>query len=202
MDPDFDNPYAAPSAKPGHGLAPEASGPLMIMGKDLLVPDGTTLPPLCVKTGQPVHDPAIVKKFYSAPNWVILTVLISPLLLLILYYIFRRKAKIAYYLDGEVRSRARNASLICGLVILAAIGAFVAAGALEEAWPILIGLALLLIVAPAIYFTSIRTVYSHRVENGYVWLRGVPPQVLTALVAASRGEKVDFGPFSQPDWLR
>lgn len=99
-----DNPFSAPSANPTGG--PIATGSSAYSEGDLLVTELTAeLPLVCAKCG--THDDVqhVRLKAQWVPFWVRLTILASPLVMLILWFIFRKRCDVQVGLCDKHRSQ-------------------------------------------------------------------------------------------------
>ena len=124
------NPYAAPVAQALPPLLPTtASGYFYRDDKYLVVSNHADLPHRCVLTNQPVAPDGWRKPVAIAwtPPWVFVTVLAGALVALILILVLQKKAKITYSLSPEGRGRIQKKKMIGWLLLLVAIGLFVAA---------------------------------------------------------------------------
>ncbi len=75
-------PVAAPGA--GHGSVPRVDG------NCLVVASRTVLPPVCVKTNQPVsEDDLVCRDLRWCSPWILLLILLSGLLLILVYFLAR-----------------------------------------------------------------------------------------------------------------
>lgn len=181
-----DNPYAAPDAEFARHRDPESAGPLEISGKDLIVPIGAVLPPLCVKTGRPIPGPPIIRNVFWTPLWIIFLIALYWPVGLLVFLFAHRKGKIAYRLAPEVRRRARIATIINALLITTSAAACALVIATANYWLAPLAVAPL-IPAAYIYVNNIQTIHAARIERGHIRLRGMTPEVLDAMMAASAG---------------
>lgn len=116
------NPYAPPSAD--WVSAPAGVGPGMqqwwFEGETLVVPKGGTLPlDRCVKFGTPADDKPVTRTVQWMHPLIALSVLISPLIMIILYFIFRKTGQITYGQSEQLRKRrSLGLALILGPLLL------------------------------------------------------------------------------------
>lgn len=81
---------------------------LFVDGKRLVVPDGGRLPPICVRTAQPVTDADMVRKvFYWAPPWTALLIFFGGIIGLAAYFFLRKKCTITYGVHRSIRNKYR-----------------------------------------------------------------------------------------------
>lgn len=84
-----------------------ASGRCLSMAKRLVVPDGARLPPICVRTAQPVTERDIARKiFYWAPPAMGFLVLLG-VPGLIAYFVMRKKCTVTYAVHRSIRNKYR-----------------------------------------------------------------------------------------------
>lgn len=88
-------------------------------GKILVVPTGASLPPMCVKCGQPVSGQYLNKNFSWHPSWVYLLILIGLLFYIILALVLRKTARVAIPFCHEHRSRRTNMYIIATVLLIA-----------------------------------------------------------------------------------
>jgi len=129
------NPFAAPmSSGPSGGVGGLLVGEAWSDGPLLVTNVIATLPDACVKCNQPAQH-RVKTTLQWVPLWVRLSLLLSPLMMLVLYLIFRRPATVDFGLCEEhfrqrnVARVAGGVSLGVGLVLL--FGGFLAIDALE-----------------------------------------------------------------------
>ncbi|MCA9060413.1 MAG: hypothetical protein KDA85_18010 [Planctomycetaceae bacterium] len=111
------NPYAAPDHLAIAGSDPRITveGNLIVGGKHM------ELPPICVVTGETEDLVSYQKKLTFAPGWVYVGLLINLIVLIILYFAFRKQNSIHYYVSRQVHNKKRNRKLIGVLLLLALI---------------------------------------------------------------------------------
>lgn len=117
------NPYAAPGTDV---LTPSKTTGVYVDGDLLVCPANTELPKICVKTGKEVSvSKSTGKKFkkdiYWCPPWVLISFLIAGLLTLILYFCFRKKLHIEYYMSYEAADKYSTKKKIIGLLCAACV---------------------------------------------------------------------------------
>ncbi len=106
------NPYAPPKSDWVHAPSPSSLAPQQwwFEGDQLVVLRGASLPAdLCVKTGQPTGDSAPIKRKVQWVHPLVAISVISPIIFLILYLIFRKQAELSYGVSPEFRQRRKIA---------------------------------------------------------------------------------------------
>ena len=144
----------------------------MVDGKCLVVASGTTLPPICVKTSQPVPESALVcRHFHWCSPWVGLLVLLSGLLLVLVYFVLRKKCTITFGLQPHLRKKYHRRML---LKVVSAIVLFFAipfSVAIEPTVLPIITLVLFLVAIVSLFIGNAPlSVVKYR--NGMFWIRG------------------------------
>ncbi len=94
-----------------------APGSIYRSGNQLEVSQGAVLPPYCVKCGQPSEGEPIARVFQWHPQWVYVTVLVSPIIYLIIALIVRKKINLDVPLCADHKSQ-RTKNLWIGLLLL------------------------------------------------------------------------------------
>ena len=130
------NPYQAPVDLAG-ALAYDAARKFYREGDFLVVRDGAELPNRCIHTNEEVPPSGWRKKKQIAwtPQWVIVMILFSPLVLLLLALLVQKKAKIIYSMSPTARKRLVRKRLIwlgifaLGVVIAVIGGTFLSSDA-------------------------------------------------------------------------
>jgi hypothetical protein len=127
------NPYAPPKSDWVDAPNPAALMPQQwwFEGETLVVLRSGSLPTdLCVKTGQPTQLPPVQRTLQWVHPLVAISV-ISPIIFIILYFIFRKTAKLTYAISPEFVSRRRTGlALIFAPLGLFALALFSENGAL------------------------------------------------------------------------
>jgi hypothetical protein len=118
------NPYAPPKSDWVHAPSPAALMPQQwwFEGDTLVVLRGASLPTdLCVKTGQPTQlEPK--KKTLQWVHPLVAISVISPIIFVILYFVFRKTAELTYAVSPEFMKRRRiGLAAILGSIALLVI---------------------------------------------------------------------------------
>lgn len=187
------NPYASPVVPAGYGAYAPPQQPglegLWRQGNTLVMHKMAPLPPICVKSNQ--HAKQWLKRNLQWHNpWVGLTVLISPLIYIIVALIVTKRATIHIGLSEEWFARRKTRMLIAWGIALAgfALGGFgiwiANQPGIEGPGVLLIVLALFQVIGALIYGQyACRLVYPSRIDDSYVWLKGVDAGFLDRLPA-------------------
>lgn len=114
------NPYQPPRDDETRGASAPGSGSFRIIdGDTLVVRKGTALPPICLWNGEPCSDSPRLTTFSWAPTWVWIFI-VSPLLLMIVYLLARKRGQVSYFLGPEAqRLRKQGVRLVAGALLLA-----------------------------------------------------------------------------------
>ena len=109
-----ENPYQSPSIladplSPARAASPSAAPTPRAEGNLLIIRDGDVLPRRCVKTNQPVSVVEVrTKEFTWCSPLVGLLILLSGPLLIIVYFLARKRFYLTFGLSDDVRRRYRN----------------------------------------------------------------------------------------------
>ena len=184
------NPYASP-VMPAAFMAPQQPGleGLWRQGNTLIMHKQAPLPPICVKSNQLATQWLKRKVQWHSP-WVGLTVLISPLIYIIVALIVTKRATIHIGLTEEWFARRRTRMLIAWGIALAGLCLMVL-GIAVAGRPGLDGVGIITVLLSVILFISAgvygqyacRLVYPSRIDETFVWLKGVNPDFLDRLPA-------------------
>lgn len=118
------NPYEPPAAGESNATEPVvvrghvANGALHLVNGDTLVAEkGSTLPPLCLWNGERCSEGRKTTNFAWAPGWIWIFV-VSPLLLLIVYLLARKRGELSYCLGTTAQGRQRQVRWLLGGAVL------------------------------------------------------------------------------------
>jgi hypothetical protein len=187
------DPYAAPTARI---LGHTRSGRMRIEGKCLVAPLGATLPPICVITGKPQVLPGSrqSKTLTWSPPWVALLFLVNVLLMLIVSYFTRKTTLVSYSIEPDLhRERVRRKWIASGVTVGGLLLMF-AAIPTEVFDLVFVGLFLFL-TGLVMFMTWARGLWARRMEGAYVYIRGIDPDAMLAIVLAADAQEA-----SEPDW--
>ena len=177
------NPYAPSKAS----MAARTSAPVVDSetrvwrdGKIVVMRHDASLPHRCIKCNEPSDEPTKVRTVYWMNPFLYLLFLISALILIIVYFIVRKKAEIDPGLCARHKQRrtiALTFGWVAGLIGLFAI--FAAIGS-DSPTPALIGV-LLLLAAIIVGMSMGRLVYAKKITKDEVRLGGFCKDYLTDL---------------------
>ncbi|MBN1908982.1 MAG: hypothetical protein JW818_04520 [Pirellulales bacterium] len=176
------NPYQAPEdssplAMPYHGPRFGA----WVDGKLLVVQSGERLPPICIKTNQPLSEQDMVTKtLYWCSPLLLLLILINLIIFLIVYMIARKQCILTIGLHPSVRSRRRWTVLVKVLVVVGLFFAMLFAAAADSDSLIIVFL-ILFFVALIIACLGNSPVSIAKYRDGMFWIRGCCPEYLAEI---------------------
>lgn len=190
MADDF-NPYAPPPIVAELAAFPTTSAKtegLWRDGNTLVVYKGAKLPPRCVKTNQPTAS-YLERKLTWVPSWVYWLLLLNVLLCAIVALVLQKKAVLHIGLTEERLAGRRRLIMISWVIALVGmvsfftgIAALASEGSFAPLGPWLVGAGGL-----AAFFGIIngnfgaRVVYASKIDDQFVWLKGVCPEYLAEL---------------------
>jgi hypothetical protein len=158
----------------------QGSGNLpMADGKCLVVASKTVLPPICIRTNQPVSEGDMVcRQFHWCPPWVGLLIVLSGLLLIFVYFIVRKECSLTFGLDPRLRKKYQRRVL---LKVVAAIALFFA-----MPFSVAIDVTVLPIIALVLFLVAIVSLFVGnsplsvaKYRNGMFWIKGFSDEFLT-----------------------
>jgi hypothetical protein len=186
------NPYQSPatdSAFPyGGSLDDGGLGcPPVVEGKCLVVASGTILPAVCVRTNQPVSkDDLLRKQFDWCTPWVALLVLVSALLVIIAYFVLRKRCWLTFGLHPELRKKYRRRMIFKVVVVLALIAAIVLFASMDA--PVGVGITIILLVVAVIaLFIGNSPLKVAKYRQGRFWIKGFSEEYLASMQQYSAG---------------
>jgi hypothetical protein len=146
----------------------------LVVGRDAQLPDR------CVKCNAPANGNRLVKKMYWHPQAYYLLICVGFIFYIIAALIVRKQATVAIGLCQTHLKKRKTAILVTwSLVALAFALFFIAAGADVGA---LAGVGGLLLLAAMIYGAiAVPTVAPTKIDDRFVWLKGVNSQFLASL---------------------
>lgn len=173
--------YAAGSAGVAGSVLPYASPATSVTssavaseGKLVVVADGTTLPPSCVKCGAPATGQPFKRTYYWHPPAYYLLILAGLLIYVIVALVVRKKATVAHFLCDAHRAKRRNAMAVGWIISLIGVAMiFAYAARIYRDFDGLIPFGIVALVAGLIVAAvSARMLSPQRIDQGYVWLNG------------------------------
>jgi hypothetical protein len=126
--------------KMAEGVAPTGGGDgVWRHGKKLVFRNGSTLPQVCVKCGEPATT-KMPRTLYWHKPWVYILILVSVLVYIIVAMVTRKMSKVEVPLCAYHRSRRTKGILSVWLLLLVFLGGFITAGSMDNPWFMLISL--------------------------------------------------------------
>ena len=181
------NPYQSPQEPESPmmaTMAEPASGGVWRQGKLLVMHKRAALPDRCVKSNLPADGRRLKRSLYWHSPWVYVTILAGVLVYAVLALILRKRAVIQIGLSEKwARKRRRSIAIAWGLV-LGSVAMFVIGAGIDndDFCALLILLSIITFFGGAIYgLLAARVVTPVRIDDEYVWLKGVHPDFLAAL---------------------
>ena len=157
---------------PGSGVWRDKS--TLVMSKDAELPDR------CVKCNAPAYGSRLKKRLTWHHPAIYLIIFVALLIYFIVALVVRKTATVRLGLCEEHRAKRRRNIWITWLLVLLGVVGFFAAAANEDGTYLLIGF--LLIVAAIIYaLVAIRIVSPSKIDDKFVWLKGVNKDYLNEL---------------------
>lgn len=178
-----ENPYQSPTTV---SRAFPTDGGFRVEGKLLVVVTGAVLPPICVKTNRPVSQQDLVTRQYSwCSSWWAFLILVSGLLLVLVYFLVRKKCTLTFGLDPAVKRkyRLRNLAKVVAVIALFFALPFVAG---TNSMPAIVVVLLLFLgsIVALLIGNSALSVTKYR--NGEFWLHGCSFEFLDGLQSQQR----------------
>jgi hypothetical protein len=142
------------------------------------------LPLRCFKTGEPVSaGEAKHKDLYWCNPWYALTILLSILIYIIIYFVTRKKVTVDIPLSAAGRSVHLKRVLIAWGMFIGGVACFPLAAALANPGTFFFVLLGIVLVLTSVFYGNRRATLARvtKYENGEAWLAGAGPEFLTAL---------------------
>jgi hypothetical protein len=181
-----ENPYQSPKAPVLPGPAPAQ----VFVDRDcLVVRSGAVLAGRCVKTNRPVSDSEIVpRNLYWSPSWIVLLILVSPLILVLAYFLVRKRCRLTFGMHSEIRRRYRRRT---ATALLLMIGSFLALPflAATDFDVLIIGMVLLFLGAISFLFVGCSPLKIIRRERDLFWVRGCSQEYLAQTAAEQAAQQ-------------
>jgi hypothetical protein len=179
---DDDNPYAPPKSDAYiKDLHPAEPSPAWRDGILLVVRKGAELPDRCLRCNAPAEG----YRFSRSLSWLnslwLLTILISPLILIIVYFGLRKRGRVTVGLCTHHQNVRRRATALGLLIVLAGVGLIAAGAARPGLAPGLESAGILLVVLGMIGgMVGSRVLVPRRIDKHFIWLGRVSPEFLAA----------------------
>ncbi len=182
------NPYQSPQTG-YYGPADGQDSQIRVEGRALVVPTDTVLPPVCVRTNQPVSQADMVRKeFYWCPPWVAFLILLSGCLLVLVYFLVRKRFSITYGLSPDLQKSYRKWAIVKWLIVIALFLALPVTASMDVVVMVVLVLFLVAIVSLFIGNAPL-SVVNHR--RGLFWVKGCSKEFLARIeVEAGQSEIV------------
>jgi hypothetical protein len=177
------NPYAPSKATmAGRTAAPAVDSEARVWrdGKIVVMRHDSSLPHRCIKCNEPSDEPTKVRAVYWMNPFLYLLFLISALILIIVYFIVRKKAEIDPGLCARHKNRRMIALTYGWVVSLIGLFSIFAAIGSDSPTPALIG-GLLLLSAIIVGISMGRLVYAKKITSDEVRLGGFCKEYLDDL---------------------
>lgn len=162
------------------GVPTPSIGNLWRRNKRLVTRSETIFPGRCVRCNAPAGNFRLKRTLYWMNNGYVLTVFLSPLILILVYMIVRKRAVVHIGLC-EAHRVQRTAGLAIGWGSFAvAVILWCCAGAFDSGWWVASGL-LVVLMGGLAGSVMARTITPTKIEKDYVWLSGVHRNFLAEL---------------------
>jgi hypothetical protein len=157
---------------PGSGVWRDKS--TLVMSKEASLPDR------CIKCNEPANGRRLKRKLSWHHPAIFLLILVAVLIYLIVAMILRKRATVEIGLCERHFAKRRRDILITWVLFLLGVAGFVMAGLAEEGAYLLVGV--LLLLGALIYgLAVVRVVAPSKIDDKFVWLRGVNKNYLSQL---------------------
>jgi hypothetical protein len=154
---------------------------LFVDGKLLVVPHLTRLPPICVRTAQPVTDDDMVRQiFYWAPTAAAVLILCG-LPGWIAYAYMRKRCTITYAMHRSVRNRYRIRFVDKLLVMFALLVSIPFIGTYVDSPLAVVAVVIAFFVSLVVLVLGNRPISVKNHMNGKFWFKGCSPEYLAAV---------------------
>lgn len=154
---------------------------LRVEGKTLVVVSGTRLPPICVRTNQPVTNEDMVRKdFYWCSPWYAFLILVGVVVYLLVYILARQQCTLTFGLHPSVKAMYRKRIFIKSMVAIALFISlpFVAA---TNSTPLIV-LVIAAFIGTIISFCIGNTPLTvTKAKYGRFWVKGFSPEYLEVI---------------------
>jgi len=170
-------PYAPPKSLTGD--LPSNTEELWNDGKTLVMTHKATLPDRCIKCNQPAEGYRLKRHLVWHSPWLYLLILIQILLYIIVALIVRKRATIEIGLCKKHRRIRKNSILINWLIFLLGLAGLFLGLSLPNMTLLIVGVGLVLVSLVVSLSQTITMVYPQRINNEYIWLRGVSKKFIT-----------------------
>ena len=112
------NPYESPQTD-CHAPENWQDAALRVEGRYLIIPEGTVLPPVCIRTNRPVSQVDMVRKtLYWCSPWAVILGVSGGILTIPIIFLFMRRIKITYGLAPELHRKYRILRLVRSAAVI------------------------------------------------------------------------------------
>jgi hypothetical protein len=153
----------------------------MVIGRSLLVPSGTKLPLRCVKTNAPVSESDMVRKefYWLNPLW-LLTIFVGLFVILVVYFVARKKCMVTYGLSPQVRKKYQTRMVIKIALMLALFLAFLFSTTGGDGTLIAVTVCLFVFSLIILPFGNVPIVVK-KFDGNRFWFKGCGPEFLESI---------------------
>lgn len=169
------NPYQAPVADTSSPAITSAR----VEGKYLVVRSGTVLPAFCIKSNTPLSQEDMKQRRLSWCSPIVgLLILLSGLLLILVYFVLRKRCAITFGVSRAVRRRFRIVRIVKIVAVIVLFFALPLTAAIDNTVVSMTVLVLFLAAVVSLFLgNSLLTVTNHR--QGEFWISGCSKEFLT-----------------------
>jgi hypothetical protein len=178
-----DNPYRAPDSdidSSGRPFDVDESSLMRVDGKFLVVRSGVVLPSFCVKTNAPIPQTNLRKKTLTwCPPYVFAFIVFGGLLLIIVYFIVRKRCELTYVLSAAVRQQYLNWLIVKSLIAVAMLFVLPLAVEFSDTVSVVVVVLFLLSVIALFLGNSPLAITKH--QKGEFWVSGCSTKFLSRI---------------------
>ncbi|MDD7987367.1 hypothetical protein PQO01_20640 [Lentisphaera marina] len=184
------NPYQVSESNIDNMASTDRIKGVGVEGEYLVCQHTAILPKRCMITNEElkISDKAIVKKLSWASPWIYLCILLNIIILLIVYFIVRKKLEITYYLKDEVNEQFKKKKNFHLCIAFASLISGIACIALAP--PDIQGFGFLGILGFLIFLCVASAKGTHftikKFKNGKFYIKGVHPSYLNFIRQQNR----------------
>lgn len=146
----------------------------------LVMSQGVALPDRCIKCNEPAHGFRLKRKLTWHHPAIYLLILVAVLIYLIVSLILRKRAIVEIGLCERHLAKRRKNLLVTWLLFLLGVAGFIMAAVAEDGTYALVG-TILLLCAIIYALAVVRVVAPSKIDDKFVWLRGVNKDYLNQL---------------------
>ena len=179
------NPYESPATSTIAIPAERLNTLPTVDGECLVVASGTVLPPLCVKTNEPVSkDDLIRKRFDWCSPWIAFSIALGAPILILVYFIARKKCSLTFGLHPHLRRKYRRRMVFKVVATIALFFAIPFSATFDAIAVLIIVMVLFLVALVSLFFgNSPLSVVKYR--KGAFWVKGFSREFLAEFAPGS-----------------